>query len=46
MEVTDLCGSPSAVALWDAFYRYLTEEQGFAARPALGVGDALHDVGL
>jgi pimeloyl-ACP methyl ester carboxylesterase len=35
MDVTDLCGSPTAVALWDAFYRYLTEEQGFAARPAL-----------
>jgi pimeloyl-ACP methyl ester carboxylesterase len=35
MEVTDLCGSPTAVALWDEFYRYLTESQGFAARPAL-----------
>lgn len=35
MEVTDLCGSPAAVASWDTFYRYLTEQQGFAARPAL-----------
>ena len=35
MEVTDLCGSPTAVARWDAFYRYLTQSQGFAERPAL-----------
>jgi hypothetical protein len=35
MEVTDLCGSPTAVALWDEFYRHLTEMHGFAARPAL-----------
>jgi len=35
MEVTDLCGSPTAVALWDELYRQLTELHGFAARPAL-----------
>lgn len=35
MEVTDLCGSPAAVAHWDAFYRQLTTAHGFAARPAL-----------
>jgi pimeloyl-ACP methyl ester carboxylesterase len=35
MEVTDLCGSPTAVAAWDAFYRYLVETHGFAAHPAL-----------
>lgn len=35
MEVTDLCGSPAAVVHWDALYRYLTQQQGFAAQPAL-----------
>ncbi len=35
MEVSDLCGSAAAVAHWDALYRYLTQQQGFAAQPAL-----------
>jgi len=35
MDVTDLCGSPQAVTLWDAFYADLTQQHGFAPRPAL-----------
>jgi len=35
MDVTDLCGSPAAMARWDALYDLLTREHGFSSRPAL-----------
>ena len=34
-DVADLYGSPMAVAIWDAFYEYLTTKHGFARRVAL-----------
>ncbi|MBC8356482.1 MAG: alpha/beta hydrolase [Planctomycetes bacterium] len=34
-DVGNLFGNPVAVAHWDAFYAYLTEEQGFAPKAAL-----------
>ncbi|APZ92417.1 alpha/beta hydrolase family protein [Fuerstiella marisgermanici] len=34
-EVGGLFGSPKAVAIWDEFYRFLTEEHGFANKVAL-----------
>ena len=35
IDVTDLYGGPQAVAIWDRFYRELTEQRGLARRPAL-----------
>jgi pimeloyl-ACP methyl ester carboxylesterase/lysophospholipase L1-like esterase len=35
MDVGNLFGAPQAVAHWNAFYAYLTQEHGFARRPAL-----------
>lgn len=35
VNVANLFGSPSAVARWDAFYKYLTEKHGFSKKPAL-----------
>ena len=35
MDVVNLFGNAEAVAHWNAFYSYLTEEHGFAPRPAL-----------
>ncbi len=35
VEVGNLYGSPEAVARWDAFYEFLTEEKGFYKQPAL-----------
>lgn len=35
MDVANLFGAPTAVKHWDAFYAYLTQEHGFARRPAL-----------
>ena len=35
VDVLDLCGSPDAVAQWDAVYDLLTQGHGFSARPAL-----------
>jgi len=34
-NVGGLFGSPKAVAIWDGFYKFLTEEHGFANRAAL-----------
>ncbi|TWU44500.1 Alpha/beta hydrolase family protein [Rubripirellula tenax] len=34
-DVSDLFGSPQAVAHWNAFYDYMVAEYGFAKRPAL-----------
>lgn len=34
-DVSGLFGNPKAVAHWDAFYDYLTKEQGFAKRVVL-----------
>ncbi|MFW6163529.1 MAG: alpha/beta hydrolase family protein [Planctomycetota bacterium] len=34
-DVGGLFGSPQAVAHWDAFYAYLTEQQGFAKKAVL-----------
>jgi pimeloyl-ACP methyl ester carboxylesterase len=34
-DVANLFGSPQAVARWDKFYAYLTEEHGFAPKAAL-----------
>ncbi len=35
MDVADLFGCPKAVSHWNAFYRYLTEQHGFAPKAAL-----------
>jgi pimeloyl-ACP methyl ester carboxylesterase len=35
MDVAGLYGCPKAVAHWDAFYKYLTGEHGFAPKAAL-----------
>ncbi len=35
MDVAGLYGSPKAVKHWDAFYKYLVEERGFAKKAAL-----------
>ncbi len=35
LSAPNLLGAPSAVALWDACYRELTERYGFARKPAL-----------
>lgn len=35
IDVAGMFGSPQAVALWDAFYAYLTAEHGFADKTAL-----------
>jgi len=35
MDVAGLFGSPKAVEHWNAFYKHLTEEHGFAKKPAL-----------
>lgn len=35
VDVSDLFGSPKAVARWNSFYRYLTKEKGFSKTPAL-----------
>ncbi|MDQ8183501.1 prolyl oligopeptidase family serine peptidase [Pelagicoccus sp. SDUM812005] len=35
VDVSDLFGSPAAVARWDAFYAFLTQEKGFSKKPAL-----------
>jgi len=35
IDVGGLFGSPKAVAHWNAFYRYLTEQHGFAKKAAL-----------
>jgi lysophospholipase L1-like esterase/pimeloyl-ACP methyl ester carboxylesterase len=35
VDVAGLFGSPKAVAIWDEFYRHLTEDDGFHRRPAL-----------
>lgn len=35
VDVSDLCGSPDAVAQWDAVYDLLTREHGLSPRPAL-----------
>ena len=35
MDVGGLFGSPKAVKHWDAFYKYLTDEHGFAKKAAL-----------
>lgn len=35
MDVVDLFGCPKAVGHWNAFYRYLTEEHGFAPKAVL-----------
>lgn len=35
VDVGGLFGSPQAVAIWDGFYRFLTEEHAFHPRPAL-----------
>ncbi|MEI8012841.1 MAG: hypothetical protein WCI27_10265, partial [Candidatus Omnitrophota bacterium] len=35
MDVGGLFGSPKAVSHWNALYKYLTEEQGFAKKPVL-----------
>lgn len=35
MDVADLYGCPKAVAHWNAFYQYLTEEHGFAKKAVL-----------
>ncbi|WP_372798731.1 GDSL-type esterase/lipase family protein [Pontiella sp.] len=35
VDVADLFGSPEAVARWDTFYKFLTEEKGFSTRPVL-----------
>lgn len=34
-EVGGLFGNPEAVAIWDRFYTYLTEQHGLSKRPAL-----------
>lgn len=34
-DVSDLFGGPEAIAHWNAFYRFLTDEHGFADKPAL-----------
>ena len=34
-EVGNLFGAPKAVARWDQFYHFLTEEKGFHKKPAL-----------
>lgn len=34
-DVAGLFGAPPAVARWDAFYKFLTEQHGFHAKPAL-----------
>ena len=34
-DVGNLYGSPKAVARWDSFYKYLTEEHGFAKKVVL-----------
>jgi len=35
VDVAGLFGAPEAVAIWDRFYGYLTQEHGFARRVAL-----------
>ncbi len=35
IDVAAMFGAPKAVALWDQFYRYLTEVHGFGPKPAL-----------
>lgn len=35
INASDLYGAPPAMALFDAFYRYLTEGRGLSARPVL-----------
>ncbi len=35
MDVVEMLGSPKAVAHWNAFYKYLTEDYGFAKKVAL-----------
>ncbi|NLX95282.1 MAG: alpha/beta hydrolase [Rhodopirellula sp.] len=35
MDVADLFGAPKAVSHWNEFYRYLTEEHGFAPKAVL-----------
>ncbi|MFN0197801.1 MAG: alpha/beta hydrolase family protein [Planctomycetaceae bacterium] len=35
MGIPDMFGAPQAVAHWDALHKYLTEELGFANKPAL-----------
>lgn len=35
MDVSNMFGSPRAVAHWDAFYKYLTEQHNFAKKVAL-----------
>ena len=35
VDVTDLFGSPKALARWDAFYKYLTESHGFDKKVVL-----------
>jgi pimeloyl-ACP methyl ester carboxylesterase len=35
IDVAGLFGGPKAVDHWNAFYKYLTEEHGFSAKPAL-----------
>jgi pimeloyl-ACP methyl ester carboxylesterase len=35
VDVIDLCGSPAAVAVWDAVYDLLTQTHGLSPRPAL-----------
>ncbi|TWU51588.1 prolyl oligopeptidase family serine peptidase [Rubripirellula reticaptiva] len=34
-DVSNLFGSPRAVAHWNEFYRFMTEDQGFSDKPAL-----------
>jgi pimeloyl-ACP methyl ester carboxylesterase len=35
MDVAGLFGAPGAVAIWDGFYEFLTEQHGMSKRPAL-----------
>ncbi|MHC4982440.1 MAG: alpha/beta hydrolase family protein [Planctomycetota bacterium] len=35
IDVAGMWGNPTAVGHWDAFYKYMTQAQPFAARPAL-----------
>ncbi len=35
MDVVDMYGGPKAVAHWNAFYKYLTQEHGFAPKAVL-----------
>lgn len=35
LDIPNLYGSPTAVAYWDRFYKFVTKQFGFAAKPAL-----------